>query len=104
MLFYQSPSTTSCDPTVYVEGAVTLSGKLAALRAHWSQVMQCSMVDLEEIEVGARFWGSRAKVCYAEAFESPRFVWDICAPAPREIPDNADTDDTGVRALSAVPQ
>jgi LmbE family N-acetylglucosaminyl deacetylase len=103
VLFYQSPSTTSFNPTVYVDVEVTLSGKLAALRAHWSQVMQCAMVDLEEIEIGARFWGSRAKVCYAEAFESPRFVWDICAPATPALPF-ADADDTGVPALSAVPQ
>ena len=95
VLFYQSPSTTSFDPTVFVDVEATLSGKLAALRAHWSQVMQCSMVDLEEIEVGARYWGSRAKVCYAEAFESPRFVWDICAPAARET-SVADSDTTGV--------
>ena len=102
VLFYQSPSTTSFDPTVYVDVEVTLSGKLAALRAHWSQVMQCAMVDLEEIEVSARFWGSRAKVCYAEAFESPRFVWDICRPAARDV-SFADSDATGVPALSAVP-
>jgi hypothetical protein len=65
--------------------------------------MQCAMVDLEEIEVSARFWGSRAKVCYAEAFESPRFVWDIYAPAARSH-SFADSDDTGVPALSAVPR
>jgi LmbE family N-acetylglucosaminyl deacetylase len=77
ILYYQSPSTTSFDPTVFVDVERTLSGKLAALRAHWSQVMLCPMVDLEAVEVGARFWGTRAKTCYAEAFETPRFVWDI---------------------------
>ncbi len=77
VLFYQSPSTTSFDPTVFVEVDGTLSGKLAALQAHWSQVMQCPMVDLDAVQVSARYWGTRAKVGYAEAFESPRFVWDI---------------------------
>jgi LmbE family N-acetylglucosaminyl deacetylase len=77
VLFYQSPSTTSFDPTVFVDVEISLSGKLAALRAHWSQVMLCAMVDLEAVEVTARYWGTRAKVSYAEAFESPRFVWDI---------------------------
>lgn len=77
VLFYQSPSTTSFDPTVFVNVETTLSDKLDSLRAHWSQVMQCAMVDLEAVEVGARYWGSRAKISYAEAFESPRFVWDI---------------------------
>jgi LmbE family N-acetylglucosaminyl deacetylase len=80
VMHYQSPSTTSFDPTMFVDIEKTLSGKLAALNAHWSQVMQCEMVDLEAIEVSARYWGGRAKVAYAEAFETPRFVWDI-APA-----------------------
>jgi LmbE family N-acetylglucosaminyl deacetylase len=77
VLFYQSPSTTSFDPTVFVDVERTLGDKLAALRAHWSQVMQCAMVDLEAVEAGAKYWGSRAKISYAEGFESPRFVWDI---------------------------
>ncbi len=83
VLFFQSPSTTSFDPTVFVDVESTLATKLAALRAHWSQVMQCPMVDLEHVEVGARYWGSRAKVSYAEAFLSPRFVWDIDRSADR---------------------
>jgi LmbE family N-acetylglucosaminyl deacetylase len=82
VLFYQSPSTTSFDPTVFVDVEKSLADKLAALRAHWSQVMQCPMVDLEAVEVGARYWGSRAKVSYAEAFESPRFVWEIGGATP----------------------
>lgn len=81
VLFYQSPSTTSFDPSVFVDVRATLATKLAALRAHWSQVMQCPMVDLETVEVGARYWGSRARICYAEAFETRRFVWDIGAAA-----------------------
>lgn len=75
--FYQSPSTTSFDPTLFVDVERTLGTKLAALRAHWSQVMQCPMVDLEAVEVTARYWGDRSKISYAEAFETPRFVWDI---------------------------
>jgi LmbE family N-acetylglucosaminyl deacetylase len=81
VLFYQSPSTTSFNPTVFVDVERTLGDKLASLRAHWSQVMQCAMVDLEAVESGAKYWGSRAKISYAEAFESPRFVWDIGATA-----------------------
>jgi LmbE family N-acetylglucosaminyl deacetylase len=77
ILFYQSPSTTSFDPTVFVDVAQTLATKLDALQAHWSQVMQCEMVDLEAVQVGAGYWGTRAKIGYAEAFESPRFVWEI---------------------------
>ena len=83
VLFYQSPSTTSFNPTVFVDVERTLGDKLASLRAHWSQVMQCAMVDLEAVEAGARYWGSRAKISYAEAFETPRFVWDIDTARPR---------------------
>jgi LmbE family N-acetylglucosaminyl deacetylase len=77
VLFYQAPSTTSFNPTLFIDIERTLGDKLASLRSHWSQVMQCSMVDLEAVEAGARYWGSRAKISYAEAFETPRFVWDI---------------------------
>jgi LmbE family N-acetylglucosaminyl deacetylase len=101
VLFYQSPSTTSFDPSVFVDVEISLSGKLAALRAHWSQVMQCAMVDLEAVEVTARYWGSRAKVCYAEAFESPRFVWDI---GVRSEVAAVSRHDAAVELLSAVRQ
>ena len=82
VLYYQSPSTTSFDPTVFVDVESTLAGKLDAIKAHWSQVMQCPMVDTEAIEVSARYWGTRAKICYAEAFETPRFVWDVARRRP----------------------
>ena len=91
VLFYQSPSTTSFNPTVFVDVERTLGDKLASLRAHWSQVMQCSMVDLEAVEAGARYWGSRAKISYAEAFETPRFVWDIGTSAVAQTPALAAT-------------
>lgn len=77
ILYYQSPSTTSFDPTVFVDVESTLAGKLASLNAHWSQVMQCEMVQLETVEVSAQYWGGRARTSYAEAFETPRFTWDI---------------------------
>ena len=102
VLFYQSPSTTSFDPSVFVDVEISLSGKLAALRAHWSQVMQCEMVDLEAVEVTARYWGTRAKVCYAEAFESPRFVWDIGARAATMAPALSSAQEDESAVLSAV--
>ena len=82
VLFYQSPSTTSFDPTVFVDVARRSATSSTSLQAHWSQVMQCAMVDLEAVEAGARYWGTRAKICYAEAFETPRFVWEIGRPRP----------------------
>jgi LmbE family N-acetylglucosaminyl deacetylase len=97
VLFYQSPSTTSFDPTVFVDVERTLGDKLASLRAHWSQVMQCPMVDLEAVEAGARYWGSRAKISYAEAFETPRFVWDIggAAVSKSSVVDDSVDDSVG---------
>ena len=93
VLFYQSPSTTSFNPTVFVDVATTLGDKLASLQAHWSQVMQCEMVDLEAVEAGARYWGSRAKVSYAEAFETPRFLWEIGAGTASDKSSTAETAD-----------
>ena len=103
VLFYQSPSTTSFDPNVFVDVETAMSGKLAALRAHWSQVTQCPMVNLEEVEVSARYWGSRAKLCYAEAFESPRFVWDIGARTASGA-GRVEAEDGERASLSAVPR
>ena len=77
VLFYQSPSTTSFNPTVFVDVERTLGDKLARCGRTGRRSMQCAMVDLEAVEAGARYWGSRAKISYAEAFETPRFVWDI---------------------------
>jgi LmbE family N-acetylglucosaminyl deacetylase len=81
VLYYQSPSTTTFAPSVFVDVESTMRGKLAALEAHWSQVTQCAMVDLEAVEAGCRYWGSRARIGYAEPFETTRFVWDIVRPA-----------------------
>jgi hypothetical protein len=90
VLFYQSPSSTSFNPTVFIDVERTLGDKLASLRAHWSQVMQCPMVDLEAVEAGARYWGSRAKISYAEAFETPRFVWDIGSGSTAQASDTGE--------------
>lgn len=89
LLYFQSPSTTSFDPTIFVDVGSTLAGKLASLNAHWSQVMQCAMVDLEAVQVTAQYWGTRARSSYAEAFESPRFTWDISSAAT--TPDSVAT-------------
>jgi LmbE family N-acetylglucosaminyl deacetylase len=77
ILHYQSPSTVAFHPTLYVDVEQTLAGKLLALEAHGSQVALCPMVDLDAVTAGARYWGGQARVRYAEAFEAPRFLWDI---------------------------
>ena len=77
VMCYQAPSTNAFEPTVFVDVAETLHGKMDALRAHRSQVQRCEMVDLEALEAASRYWGYKARMRYAEAFETPRFVWDI---------------------------
>jgi LmbE family N-acetylglucosaminyl deacetylase len=74
ILYYQAPSTLSFDPSVFVDMAHT--------------------VDLEAVQAGVRYWGQRARVRYAEAFESPRFLWQIAPVAA-----SADADGLDLEAL-----
>ena len=40
------------------------------------------MVDLDAVEAGVRYWGGRARTRHAEAFETPRLLWEIGTPVP----------------------
>ncbi|MGY1813018.1 PIG-L deacetylase family protein [Blastococcus sp. SYSU D00820] len=80
VLHYQSPSTLSFTPTVYVDVTAHLSGKVAALAAHASQVEQSAMVEPDAVVASARHWGAQARIGYAEAFQPTRMVVDL-APA-----------------------
>lgn len=100
VLYYQSPSTTVFAPNVFVDVETTVRGKIDALRAHWSQVTQCKFVDLDAVEAGCRYWGSRARVSYAEPFETPRFVWDIVPSATGALPVSSAE---SAAAISPVP-
>jgi LmbE family N-acetylglucosaminyl deacetylase len=77
VLYYETPSTQRFEPTVYVDIADVLDDKIRALCAHESQVMRDGSVNLEALEATARFRGSQGRVRHAEAFESPRLVWDL---------------------------
>ena len=77
VLCYETPSSQGFEPNVFVEIDDVLDAKLAALRAHWSQVLRSGPVDLEAITAQARFRGFQGRVQHAEAFESNRFVWDL---------------------------
>ncbi len=82
VLYYETPSTQSFAPTVFVDVAAVLDDKLRAICAHDSQVMRNGSVELDAIEAAARFRGSQGRLRHAEAFESPRLVWDLhTAPA-----------------------
>lgn len=77
VLCYETPSSQNFEPNVFIEIDEVLEAKLAALRAHWSQVLRAGPVDLQAITAQARFRGFQGRVQHAEAFESNRFVWDL---------------------------
>ena len=82
VVHYQSPSSLGFAPSVFVDVTGFLSGKLAALREHASQVAGSAMVEPDAVVAAARYWGSQARVGYAEAFAPTRLVLDL-APADR---------------------
>jgi LmbE family N-acetylglucosaminyl deacetylase len=96
VLHYQSPSTLAFTPTVFVDVTAYLTGKLAALRCHASQVDLSAMVEPDAVVASARHWGAQARIGYAEAFTPTRLVLDL-APAAVGLP-------TGRRASDRVPQ
>jgi LmbE family N-acetylglucosaminyl deacetylase len=86
VVHYQSPSSLNFTPSVFVDVTGFLSGKLAALREHASQVADSAMVEPDAVVAAARYWGSQARVGYAEAFAPTRLVLDLAParPAPSE--------------------
>jgi LmbE family N-acetylglucosaminyl deacetylase len=94
VVHYQSPSTLGFAPSVFVDVTGFLSGKLAALKAHASQVATSAMVEPDAVVAAARYWGSQARVGYAEAFAPTRLVLDL-APA-------ADRRETAAEELTAL--
>jgi LmbE family N-acetylglucosaminyl deacetylase len=85
VLHYQSPSTLTFTPTVFVDVTMHLSGKLAALGAHASQVEQSAMVEPDAVVASARHWGSQARIGYAEAFAPTRLVLDLSGVRPSAV-------------------
>jgi LmbE family N-acetylglucosaminyl deacetylase len=90
VVHYQSPSTLSFSPTMYVDVTAYLSGKLAALGAHASQVELSAMVEPDAVVASAQYWGAQARIGYAEAFAPTRMVLDLVTSPRRpaaEVPD-----------------
>jgi LmbE family N-acetylglucosaminyl deacetylase len=90
VMHYQSPSTLTFQPTTFVDVTAYLSGKLAALGAHASQVEMSSMVEPDAVVASARHWGALARIGYAEAFAPTRLVLDLQRTprrAAEEVPD-----------------
>lgn len=80
ILFYQSPSTTGFEPTVFIDIRDQLGGKLAALECHSSQI-DAESIQLDAVAASARHWGAFARITLAEAFVPVRFVWDVASPS-----------------------
>src|SRR5204863_8262505 len=77
VLFYESPTSVRFQAAMYIDVEDHLEGKLTAIRAHTSQVLKNHLVDPEAVEAQARYHGFRARIRYAEAFETGRFVWEL---------------------------
>ena len=74
---YEAPSSLGFTPTMFVDVADFVEGKLDAIRAHTSQVLKNGLVDLEAVEAQARYRGFQARIRFAEAFVVERFLWDL---------------------------
>lgn len=85
VMHYQSPSTLTFTPTVFVDVTMHLSGKLAALGAHASQVEASAMVEPDAVVASARHWGAQARIGYAEAFAPTRLVFDVVGSRPSSV-------------------
>lgn len=79
LLFYEAPSTREFVPNVYVDIDGLVEEKLDLIRVHLTQVLDSGLVDLEAVEAQARYRGFQARVRQAEAFETPRFLWNLGA-------------------------
>ncbi|MCZ6677019.1 MAG: PIG-L family deacetylase [Candidatus Poribacteria bacterium] len=80
VLFYEGPTTQNFNPTVFVDIRTTLEIKLAALRAHASQVAKTNIEGLTIVESAsscATFRGIQGRVKYAEAFVPLRMFIDL---------------------------
>ncbi|MFD8769420.1 MULTISPECIES: PIG-L deacetylase family protein [Microbacterium] len=90
LLHFESPSTTGFAPTVFTDVAGFVGAKLAALRAHASQVAHSRRVDLEAVEALMRYRGFQGGITYAESFVPFRFVWNV-EQAEKSMADAAET-------------
>ena len=86
VLMYESPTSQSFQPSVYVDVGGVVQAKCDLVRAHVSQVLKNGLVDLEAVAAQARYRGFQCRMQYAEAFESERFVWDLSPSAVSAAP------------------
>jgi LmbE family N-acetylglucosaminyl deacetylase len=80
VLFYEVPTTQNFTANCYTNIEKVLDRKLASLEAHRSQVSKTNIEDMTILELArscANFRGIQARVKYAEAFQSVRFLLEI---------------------------
>ena len=80
VLFYEGPTTQNFSPQVFIDISETLEQKVAALKAHRSQIGRTNIEDLTIVELArssANFRGIQGRVKYAEAFQALRLFINI---------------------------
>jgi LmbE family N-acetylglucosaminyl deacetylase len=81
LITYEAPTSLGFVPSLFVDVEGFVERKLAAIRAHESQVEKNRLVDLEAVAAQARWRGFQARLHYAEGFVAERFSWDLFADA-----------------------
>lgn len=76
ILQFESPSALGFQPDIYVDVKQTLDTKIRAIECHRSQLGGRSRVSGASARAKACAHGYDARLDYAEAFVSPRTVWD----------------------------
>jgi LmbE family N-acetylglucosaminyl deacetylase len=93
ILAYETPSTTSFTPNLYIDVDKVLETKFDLLRCHMSQILRNGPVDIDALEAQARFRGYQAKARHAEGFEAHRFLWSpINTQTPQAATQTRTTD------------
>ena len=77
VLCYDSPSSHSFNPSVFVDITATLEKKHDALNAHTSQVASSSMVSTSLVRMQAGYRGFQARVEAAEGFMPHRLLMEV---------------------------
>lgn len=77
VLCYDSPSSHSFNPSVFVDITTTLGKKYDALTAHTSQVANSSMASTSLVMTQAGYRGFQARVEAAEGFMPHRLLLDV---------------------------
>jgi LmbE family N-acetylglucosaminyl deacetylase len=103
VLHFQSPSALDFRPSVFVDVSEHLETKVAALRAHASQVAESDMVNLDAVLGSAMYWGSQSRVPRAEAFVPARMIWDLAPTGAQARRANERDGLMGVRGDLSLP-